>query len=298
MLGARAHLLREKATSNVTNLVVKRFRWPKNLSGGLCKIDDVCNHRPQTLFEKPKKKGCLWTTGPATGNVCHYWPERPVWIGFVQKSNSHKSVTKVWPLQGSRPNIFWSLLVESVLISYSMFIPGCSSGLFCSRSSSDLKERSQQYWRGILKIVSKRGRPTSCHKWVTPVAWNLAWLDCTGCTICWTIFDYMPPIYRLTVGCPAFWHGPADKARRTRWSRNFAGMSSWATGWMWQVLRTGRQNWCRNSQPFAPTREQDNLQGIRVFFLFHLCPSRAACGPVGSTSRHYALFWRFPRNVR
>ena len=94
---------------------------------------------------------------------------------------------------GLQAKHFWSLLMESVLISYSMFIPGCSSSLFCSRSSGDLKERSQQYWRGILKIVSKRGRPTSCHKWVTPVAWNLAWLDCTGCTICWTIFDYMPP---------------------------------------------------------------------------------------------------------
>ena len=98
---------------------------------------------------------------------------------------------------GLQAKHFWSLLTFNGiclnLVQYSMFIPGCSSGLFCSRSSSDLKERSQQYWRGILKIVSKRGRPTSCHKWVTPVAWNLAWLDCTGCTICWTIFDFVPP---------------------------------------------------------------------------------------------------------
>ena len=151
---------------------------------------------------------------------------------------------------GLQAKHFWSLLMESVLISYSMFIPGCSSSLFCSRSSGDLKERSQQYWRGILKIVSKRGRPTSCHKWVTPVAWNLAWLDCTGLYNLLNNFRLYAANYNLTVGCPAFWHGPADEALRTRWSRNFAGVSSWATGWMWQVLRTGRQNWCRQFTTF------------------------------------------------
>ena len=50
---------------------------------------------------------------------------------------------------------------------------------------------AQQCWCGIPKTGPKRGRPTCCHRLVTTLAWSRAWLECTGCTICSTIFGEM-----------------------------------------------------------------------------------------------------------
>ena len=120
------------------------------------------------------------------------------------------------------------------------------------------------------------------------LAWNLAWLECTGCTICLTIFDNirwnvgpcvvwrctgtwrnMLPIYLRTVGYAAFWRRRAGDITRLVVHEALGHYEPEHLQVLAFEQLEGRGKRCQpvvkpaaTSQFFAPNHEQNNLMGI------------------------------------